>query len=165
LPTFKAPFTRFPLPFGLPSAIGGMLNVFRPVIPARAFQPTQPTRSLPIKLLLDSGADFCIFPDWLAQGLGISLTGIRPVPLSGAGGSVVAQFCPLALQIGVMGQYHRWELLAGFVSRTTPIFRQGNWAGVLGQIGGFDQFQVTFDWCAGIPRAVMTNCRASLPIP
>ena len=66
--------------------------------------------------------------------------------------------------ISSRGVAHRWETVAGFVPHTVPLFRQGAWSGVLGNVGGQDQFRVTFDWCASPPTVTLANCRASLAV-
>lgn len=85
--------------------------------------------------LIDSGADFCIFPAGIARKLKIILTKLKKIYFSSATGDLVeGAVSNVYLDIG------------GESFKTRVVFADlaGN-VGILGQYGFFDKFQVNFD--------------------
>jgi hypothetical protein len=100
-------------------------------------------KSAPIESILDTGADHTIFHGQIAQAIGITLeNGIRH------------EFAGVAVGMKAVGYFHRVKLLiAGHTIETTADFSNDIAAGgILGQVGFFDHFVVTFDWTPNPPR-------------
>jgi hypothetical protein len=120
----------------------------RPFIGLRLIGPAGELR---FDAYLDTGSEFCLFPEWIARRIGLrqqpqSLT--MPVGSSVGGAGVVAWFEAVDLQIDDPANIqpsHRWKAIVGF----TPVdtFASSPIAGLLGVNGGLDQFQrIEFDW-------------------
>jgi hypothetical protein len=110
-----------------------------------------PTGSDTPDVYLDTGAEFCLFPEWIAWRIGVRRQPSTPVlsvgsSISGVG--VVAWFAPVELEIRDLAHASapfRWSAVVGFTPSGS--FSVGHIAGLLGVNGGFDQFQRTeFDW-------------------
>lgn len=104
----------------------------RPIIPVSLRSNTD---SLRFEALIDSGADFCIFPTSIARKLGIDFTSLKTIYFSSATGDTVkGSVSGIDLDIGE-GQF-----------KTKIVFADlpGN-IGILGQYGFFDKFIVKFD--------------------
>lgn len=102
-----------------------------PLIRIRVFNET---RSVQLDALVDSGAEHSILSLEVAEALGIPLHNADHVVVVGAGGNEVDGFKMRAdLQLGK----HRW---------TAPVIfsEAGRRRGILGQIGFFAFFTVTF---------------------
>ena len=94
-------------------------------------------RSVSYEVLVDSGADFCIFDAQIADVLGIDVTAGEKQMVSGITGVPEPYYIhPITIKVG------GWEykIKAGFLSN---IARLGY--GVVGQKGFFDVFLVKFD--------------------
>ena len=119
----KFPYRRF----------GG---VARPVITLRL---KWHSRSVRYDVLIDSGADECMFDAAVAEFLGINLEQGEMRKATGVGGQMVVYFMhPVDIEIG--GRMHTID--AGFISRPGGPFEYG----AVGQKGFFDKFIVTFDY-------------------
>lgn len=94
-------------------------------------------RSAPLESILDTGADHCIFDGQIGDELGILVKKGREVAFSG-----------IAKGVETKGYLHTVTLTVAAQSYEAPIvFAYGISAtGILGQIGFFDHFIVTFDW-------------------
>lgn len=92
-------------------------------------------RSIHYEALIDSGADFCIFPIEIAQKLGMNLNNTKSIYFAGASGDLVLGLVgKIALQIGEI------------TFKTKIIFADlYNKSALLGQYGFFDKFKVKFD--------------------
>ena len=104
--------------------------ILRPIIPiSLRFN----NRSIRYEALIDSGADFNIFPLEIAENLGIKLERGKKIYFSSVSGDALdGVITDLVLELGST----RVE--------TKVVFAQvGN--GVLGQYGFFDNFQIKFD--------------------
>lgn len=102
-----------------------------PLIRIRAFNEA---RSVQLDALVDSGAEHNVLSLELAEALGISIHNAEHVVVVGAGGNDIDGFkTPVDLQLG----RHRW---------TAPVIfsEAGRRRGILGQIGFFAYFTVTF---------------------
>lgn len=89
-----------------------------------------------VRALVDSGAEQNVFSPDIAKRIGIDLNKHRPVTISGVGGMVDGWLVPVTLQLGEW----RWD--------SETIFSSGMEAGsgLLGQIGFFAFFIVTFNY-------------------
>lgn len=116
----------------LPSPFSRKQNLERPIVPVSIISKYSSVR---FEALIDSGADFCIFPTGISKILKINLTGSNKIYFSSATGDIVEGFISrLYLEIG------------GRKLNTKVVFADlaGN-TGVLGQYGFFDKFVVKFD--------------------
>ena len=95
-------------------------------------------KSIEYQVLVDSGADFCIFHTEMANILGIPVTQGKRMTFYGTGGiPQAAYFNDIRMEI------YGWQmdLYAGFSSEMKSLPY-----GILGQTGFFDQFKVEFDY-------------------
>lgn len=106
--------------------------VYRPVIPVKLRLGRQ---AITFEGLVDSGADECTFPAWIAKTLGHDVHKGGPRVFSGIGGSVLAY-------------RHRTELEVDGVRFTNDVYYSHDWDdmpfGLLGQAGFFLYFDVEF---------------------
>lgn len=96
-------------------------------------------RHLRVRAILDSGAEHTVFSKQVAQHLGIGLSDNRTVMLQTISGVVPGILAAAELQVGA----YRWT--------TEAIFADGLAAdaGLLGQLGFFQFFTVTFAYSRG----------------
>lgn len=93
------------------------------------------TKSLRFEALIDSGADFSIFPTGIATRLKINLSKLKKIYFSSATGDMVEGFISnIILDIG----------LGDFETKVVFADLPGN-IGILGQYGFFDKYIVKFD--------------------
>lgn len=129
------PYSAFPMPrphLGVPA---GQQVHYRPVLPV---QISGPGGSQLFDGLVDSGADDTIFPEVVAQRLGIDLSASAPRRVDLVGRApLMIRYAPLTLRIsdGVRETYE-WDAVVGFAPLALP-------RALLGQIGFFDGFDVT----------------------
>lgn len=111
-------------------------TVIRPVIEIKLKNNLD---SLRYEVLVDSGADFCIFNSEAGEAIGIDIKKGKMQEVFGVGGKSSIYYLH-KLQIEVGGWIH--EIEAGFMpdvaGRTMPY-------GLVGQRGFFENFIVTFD--------------------
>jgi len=106
----------------------------KPIIPIELISDE---RSVRFAALIDSGADFCIFPDSLAEALGLTLDKSRAERFAGISGEPSkAYFSDLTINIGGW----KYKTLVSFSEDISP-----RGYGILGQKGFFDLFRVAFD--------------------
>lgn len=109
----------------------------RPLIPiVLAYRKTG--ESVGQIVLVDSGADFCIFRAEVGEILGIDVKSGHIREFSGIGGDVQT------------GYVHNLEIIVGGIRYATPVtfsfdIRDDGY-GVVGQVGFFDQFKINFDY-------------------
>ncbi len=111
--------------------------VLRPVIDVRLLWNHQSTQ---YRVLIDSGADFCIFHSEVAEVLEIPVTRGKQITFYGTSGTPqVAYFHDIQIEVGGWPM----DLYCGFSSdmKSLPY-------GILGQTGFFDQFKIEFDYQA-----------------
>ncbi len=109
--------------------------VFRPVIDIRLLWNSQSTQ---YRVLIDSGADYCVFHSEIADVLGIRLKGGKKMTFYGTGGTPqVAYFHTIQIEIGGWPM----DLYCGFSSDMESLPY-----GLLGQTGFFDHFKIEFDY-------------------
>lgn len=121
--------TRQPVP-----ALGGALVRYRPILSVRLFGPLG---SRLFDGCLDCASDDTIFPQTLAQSLGIDLTGAskgesRPVD----GVAISYLYARIRLRISDGWEQCEWEAMVGFANL------QLRWA-LLGHAGFLDFFDIT----------------------
>ncbi len=109
-------------------------GVLRPVIP---IEIVYKNRSVPYEVLVDSGADSCIFDAQICEILGVDVTSGEKSFVGGITG-VAKSYYIHEVSIKVGGWLHK--IRAGFLP---GIARLGY--GVVGQKGFFDLFVVKFD--------------------
>jgi hypothetical protein len=120
-----------------------------------------PQSSEEFEVVVDTGAEFSVFPEWVGWRVGLRRQPNSPVQTvvsSVSGSGAVAWFAPAELLIldpGGVQAPHRWPAIVGFTPAAS--FSTGPIAGVLGVNGGLDRFQrVEFDWSAlGGPEVVL----------
>ena len=114
--------------------------ISRPVIPIRL---TNGERSLRYEVLVDSGADMCIFDANVGEEIGIKINNGKPKEVFGVGGKSSFYFLhKVTIEVGGWP----YEIEAGFkpdvAGRVVPY-------GIVGQKGFFDIFVVKFDLLKG----------------
>ncbi|MAG44738.1 hypothetical protein CL633_02510 [bacterium] len=110
-------------------------GILRPIIPVNI---KYKKLSVPYAVLVDSGADFCIFHSDVADILGIPFQKGEQQQLVGVTGNPVPMFIyPITLEIGGWD----YKIKAGF---TKFVSKYGY--GVVGQKGFFEHFTVKFDY-------------------
>lgn len=111
-------------------------NVLRPVIPITI---EVDSNTITYEVLVDSGADLCIFHAEIADLLGIKLTEGTPQEVFGVGGKASIYYLHM-ITINVGGW--KYKIKAGFMPNVS-----GNVMhyGLVGQRGFFENFIVKFD--------------------
>lgn len=110
-------------------------TIFRPII--RITLKNGKT-SIPLEVLIDSGADICIFSSQIGELLGIDVKKGKAKKVTGVTGESETYYLhPVKLDVG------GWEhpALVGFLET-----RSSDSYGIVGQIGFFDHFSVKFDY-------------------
>ena len=108
---------------------------YRPLIPIELKHGSQ---SIRYEVLVDSGADMCIFPGDIGRAIGLDIEAGEQFELGGVTGD------------RRIGYFHRVALIVGKYSYTTRVgfmdtMREGAF-GMLGQKGFFDRFVIKFDY-------------------
>jgi len=110
-------------------------------------------KEIPIWPLVDSGAGTTIFRWKLGSELGVDVASGERKQIRGIGGSGVAFYHPVELSLTDGASSVRYTTRVGF----TRMLGSLGLSGLLGQIGFFDRFRVTFDY----PRLVIVRTRAA----
>ena len=97
-------------------------------------------RSQRIWALVDSGADFCVFPRWLADDLGLYWSAGERRPVTTAGGTAEAYEHIIHIELYDYPR-HEFTTPARFLAHDMEL-------GLLGQRGFFENFHVTLDQSA-----------------
>ena len=104
------------------------------VIPIKLFLDN---RVITFDSLVDSGADECTFPAWIAKMLGYNVYKGRQKIFSGIGGSVLAYL-------------HKTHLILNEIELVADVYYSHEWDdmpfGLLGQAGFFSHFEVCFNY-------------------
>ncbi len=109
-------------------------GVLRPVIP---IEIVHKNIAVPYEVLVDSGADFCIFDAQIGDILGIKIEEGKKMDVAGITGAVEPYYIhPITIKVGGWP----FDILVGFLP---GIGKFGY--GVVGQRGFFDIFTVKFD--------------------
>ncbi len=110
-------------------------GIIRPIIP---IEVSYQDISIPYEVLIDSGADFCIFDAEIAEILGLLLTKGEKRHFAGVtGDKAFAYMHSVEMTIGGWS----YQIEAGFASDIGPYAY-----GIVGQVGFFDKFIVKFDY-------------------
>ncbi len=108
--------------------------VYRPVIPIKL---DLDNRRITFDALVDSGADECTFPAWIARMLGYNVYKGKQKIFSGIGGSVLAYL-------------HKTHLILDGIEFVADVYYSHEWDdmpfGLLGQAGFFSHFNVCFNY-------------------
>jgi hypothetical protein len=107
--------------------------LYSPFIRVRLGRPRGPATRF-FEALVDSGAADCIFDSRLAEAIGIDLTECRTAQRLGIGGTEDVWTAPVVLYVGE----HSLNITASFIPNL-PV------AGLLGRVGFFEHFKITFD--------------------
>ncbi len=129
----KYPYKVFPLSH--PDPVTKLDYTWKPAL--TVFISHGGKRSAPLESIADTGAEHCVFDAEIADGLGIPVRKGQQVAFSG-----------IARGAETIGYLHAVTLTVAAQSYEAPIvFAYGlSITGILGQIGFFDHFIVTFDW-------------------
>ena len=91
--------------------------------------------------IIDSGADYCVFPAKFGESIGLDLTKGDHLPSYGVGGKDILYFHNIQINIVIEGDSWEFDCFAGFSSR---LDERG--VGFLGRHGFFELFEeVTFN--------------------
>jgi hypothetical protein len=133
----KYNYTAFPL--DKPNPTAPQQFAWRPVLPVVLFANHR--QSMPIRSIVDTGADGCVFHGQIGDSLGLD---VRSGVKHGFGGMSGVQ---------VMGYMHKVRIQAAGSSYETVVSFCYELAmvGILGQAGFFDHFIATFDWTPNPP--------------
>jgi hypothetical protein len=93
--------------------------------------------------MVDSGADYCIFPGAFMDALEIAKSTAKlDSNFHGPAGSAEILFCEITIDLEFIEPY---TVYAGFVKKDSAGFVDEEGFGLLGQVGFFDRFRVAFD--------------------
>ena len=110
-------------------------SVVRPVIPVALINGSNRLR---VYALIDSGADYCIFHAEIGEQIGLQIDSGKSLTFSGiSSAGQTAYFHNIKLEVGG----HQIDCYAGF-SRDIQNLPYG----ILGQVGFFNIFKVSFDY-------------------
>lgn len=127
-PYLKIPATAFPK----------TKYFYKPIIPLRLINPKN-DKGVKVDALIDSGADATVFAAVFGKDIGIKVKDGKKAQLSGLGGKVInVYFHEIIFKVG-------GNKIKSFVGFT---YAKGV-AAILGQIGFFDKFKVSFDQAKG----------------
>jgi len=133
---FKLDYRKFPAQPTEP--FPRRTSVSRPVVPIALINGSQRIRNL---ALIDSGVDYCIFHAEIGEQIGLDIESDKRLSFFGTGGQEQSAFFhDVKLEVGG----HEISCFAGF-SRELESLPYG----ILGQIGFFNKFKITFDYEKG----------------
>jgi len=131
--SLKYPYKAFPI--ATPNPAFPKYNVaWRPALNVSIFYKR--TRTTPIQCILDTGSTYCLFRADVGEAVGIDVRAGKKYDLGGISQQMKVTFYFHAIKLYVAACYI--EIMAGF-SYELPM------AGLLGHLGFFDHFIVTFD--------------------
>ena len=111
-------------------------KTLRPVIPITLKSNNQ---KINYEVLVDSGADLCIFDAEIGRAIGIEVEKGERKEVFGIGGKASIYFlCPVQIEVGGW----LYDIKAGFMTQVAGHMFQ---YGVVGQLGFFENFIVKFD--------------------
>jgi hypothetical protein len=130
---FKLDYRKFPAQPTEP--FPRRTSVSRPVVPIALINGSQRVRYL---ALIDSGADYCIFHAEIGEQIGLEIESGKRLSFFGSSGQEQSAFFhEIKLEIGG----HEVTCFAGFSHELQSLPY-----GILGQVGFFDSFKITFDY-------------------
>ncbi len=111
-------------------------QVRRPIVPVRLLGPNG--RWSTIDALIDTGSDVTLFPERLAERLGVNLDNVPEIPLTSALGSIATyRAVDLTLELPRFPDTLRWQGIVGFLPRQMTY-------GLLGTRGFFEFFDLRY---------------------
>ncbi len=111
-------------------------SVFRPVIPIKL---KNKNLEIGYEVLVDSGADLCIFDAEIGEAIGIDIKKGKPQEVFGVGGKASIYYLhKITIEVGGWS----YKINAGFMPNVAGKIMQ---YGIVGQKGFFDIFVVKFD--------------------
>jgi hypothetical protein len=111
-------------------------EISRPVIPISVCNKDKCAK---YEVLVDSGADVCLFDAGIGELLGIDVLAGQAKLVGGVAGQTVEFYIhPVEIEVGG----HRYKTDVGFLPEVTDGFHYG----VVGQKGFFDHFSVKFEF-------------------
>lgn len=124
-----------PFPLSYPDPVIQIDYAWRPAL--NVFISQSGRRSAPVQAIVDTGADHSVFDAGIAEAIGIQIPQEKQVSFSGVGKGPETT-----------GYLHTVTLTVAAQTYEAPIIFAYDLSlmGVLGQIGFFNQFIVTFDW-------------------
>ena len=129
---------KFPY-VALPSKMG---NVYKPLIKVRFNYLKTHKITLPVVALIDSGADVCFCSDFIGAWLGIQFNKIKKDEEFTAANGQTFKAKPVNISVFIENiNYKSTIYFTDVLPRQTPI--------ILGQIGFFDRFKITFNATEG----------------
>ncbi len=87
------------------------------------------------KSIVDSGADFCVFPEKFGKLIGLDVKAGDKVLTFGVGGIETLYFHKIQIGVHIKGELWKLDCKAGFSAKLNP-----KGIGLLGRKGFFDQF-------------------------
>lgn len=116
-------------------------TVYRPVVPVTLVGPEEENAAT-FLALVDSGCERCLAAPGVARQIGVEPDAYRQVPMKIGGDIRMARPAEVTLRLAPeQGEGHvEWQAEVDFFTEWTS----SPWQVLLGQIGFFDQFTVTF---------------------
>ena len=111
-------------------------SIFRPVIPIKL---KNKDLEIGYEILVDSGADICIFDAQMGEIIGIDVKKGKPMEVFGVGGKASVYYLH---KVGIVVGGHKYDIEAGFMPNVAGGVMP---YGIVGQKGFFDIFVVKFD--------------------
>ena len=142
MPSFSFDYARYEFPPSATHPHGR--TVLRPWLTTRV-STTAGARFVRCTACLDTGADSCIFPLPIARRIGLDITSMPKGETTGVGGKKDVYYANVRIEIPLppgQGNSMVFETRVGFVEDLG--------IGLLGQVGFFDRFDVTFTQRQGI---------------
>jgi hypothetical protein len=132
----------------------GVIVVYRPRVPVRVYGPNGMARYIAI---VDTGSDRSLFPDSVANDVGISLDYVAFERVTSYGGKTLhAKIVNATIELTGGIDAIRWDAQIGFVTFDDP----DDEVLILGHVGCLDFFTATFD---GKSKWLELNPNDSLP--
>ena len=115
-------------------------TLYAPILDTRLFYQNKETQ-FSFRSLVDSGADFCVFPAKFGELIGIFIKEGKEVPTFGVGGREILYFHAIEVGIIINKQSWKFQCDAGFSFKMNT-----KGIGLLGRKGFFDLFaEVAFN--------------------
>jgi hypothetical protein len=111
-------------------------GVLRPIIP---IQLKRGEHTIGYHVLIDSGADMCVFDASMGRVLGIDISKGKKEVLYGVGGKAsLSHICPITIRVGRKDYVIEANFIEDAGNHIVPY-------GVVGQRGFFEHFKICFD--------------------
>lgn len=131
----KFPYLKIPL-FAIPER----QFIFKPVIPLKLGNKQNPSKTVSLHGLIDSGADATILSAEYGEAIGLEVKKGKTGKFSGIGeGRITVYFHEVILEVILNVGGYQWVAEVGFT------YNEGVVA-ILGQVGFFEKFRVAFDY-------------------